>query len=228
MNTLSTSLAVFSRAPVPGVTKTRLIPLLGAEGAARAHAQLLDVALRCATQAFPGKVEVCAAGDAGHPELAAVSAHWGVPIHLQRGVDLGDRMHHALTGMLGRDERALIIGSDCAVLSTDVLLQASAALVDHDMVFVPAEDGGYVLVGARAGTALDRAFKGISWSTAAVMEQTRKALNAAGVSFAELAPLWDIDEPADWLRAVAAGLVLPATGGWSSPPDADPSNRSFK
>jgi glycosyltransferase A (GT-A) superfamily protein (DUF2064 family) len=101
----------------------------------------------------------------------------------------------------------LLIGSDCAVLTPGLLRRAAAALADHDMVFVPAEDGGYVLVGARAGARLAPAFTGIAWSTARVMAQTREALAAAAIGMAELEPLWDIDEPADWQRAVAAGLV---------------------
>jgi glycosyltransferase A (GT-A) superfamily protein (DUF2064 family) len=72
-------------------------------------------------------------------------------------------------------------------------------------VFVPAEDGGYVLVGSAEANAVP--FTGIAWSTAEVMAQTRAALTAANQRWAELPPSWDIDEPADVDRAVAAGLL---------------------
>ena len=68
----------------------------------------------------------------------------------------------------------------------------------HDAVLIPAEDGGYVLIGLRRY--LPTVFEGITWSTPQVLAQTRERLRAAGASWTELAPLWDVDEPADWQR----------------------------
>jgi rSAM/selenodomain-associated transferase 1 len=200
---VSTGIGVFTRVPVPGATKTRLIPLLGAEGAARAHVQLLGLALRAAGEACPGAVTVYVAGDVRHLVLPDV---W--PVREQVGADLGERMCRALESLWAGHERALVIGSDCAVITAGVLREAAQALQDHDLVFVPAEDGGYVLVGARRGTPrLAQVFRDVPWSTAAVMATTRQRVQEAGLRHAELPTLWDVDEPADWQRAVAARLV---------------------
>lgn len=196
---MSTGIGVFTRAPVAGATKTRLIPLLGAAGAAQAHRQLLDIALRAAADACPGRVTVFVAGEM--PALA-------LPMQAQVDGDLGARMQAALEWLWEGHDPALVIGSDCAVLTADVLHEAARALHTHDLVFVPAEDGGYVLVGARRGTPrLAEVFRDVPWSSAAVMAVTRRRVRDAGLRHAELATLWDVDEPADWQRAVAAGLV---------------------
>ena len=204
---MSTGIGIFTRVPVAGATKTRLIPLLGAEGAARAHVQLLGLALQAAGQACPGAVTVFVAGDVRH--LVLPSRLPGlVPVREQEGADLGERMARALQSLWAGHERALVIGSDCAVITAGVLREAALALQDHDLVFVPAEDGGYVLVGARRGTPrLAQVFRDVPWSTAEVMAATRQRVQEAGLRHAELATLWDVDEPADWQRAVAAGLV---------------------
>jgi glycosyltransferase A (GT-A) superfamily protein (DUF2064 family) len=79
-----------------------------------------------------------------------------------------------------------------------VLHDAAAALATHEAVFVPALDGGYALVGlCQPPPAPPRLFDGIPWSTPQVMALTRERLAALGLRGAELAPLPDIDEPAD-------------------------------
>jgi rSAM/selenodomain-associated transferase 1 len=203
---VSTGIGVFTRVPVPGATKTRLIPLLGAQGAARAHVQLLHMALQAAGEACPGAVTVFVAGEV--QALALPVQAPALPLRAQVDGDLGARMRAALEWQWGAHEQALVIGSDCAVLTAGVLREAARALRRHDLVFVPAEDGGYVLVGAHRGTPrLAEVFRAVPWSSAAVMAVTRQRVREAGLRHAELATLWDVDEPADWQRAVAAGLV---------------------
>ena len=81
------------------------------------------------------------------------------------------------------------------------LQQAADALQDHDAVLIPAEDGGYVLLGLRRP--LPQVFDGVAWSTPHVLAQTRAQLAAAGARWVELPALWDVDEPADWARLQA-------------------------
>jgi hypothetical protein len=118
-------------------------------------------------------------------------------------------MRQALAVLLGRSEQALLIGTDCPLLEVHQLQAAARRLARARMVFVPAHDGGYVLVGARQLNA--DAFRDIAWSTARVMQQTRDALRASGWrsrhDWAELPTLWDIDRPADLQRAMQAGLI---------------------
>lgn len=223
---MSTGIAVFTRAPVAGATKTRLVPLLGAEGAVQAHRQLLALALRHASEACPGQVSIHVAGDIHHPELHALSAQHQAPLVEQQGADLGERMCDAIAWVLERHVRALVIGSDCAVLDAPALQQAADALQSHDMVFTPAEDGGYVLVGARRGAQVAPAFAGIHWGTGGVMSTSRQRARDAGLTHTELPTLWDVDEPADWRRAVAGGWVAAVAGDASSAAHPGPMNRS--
>ncbi len=92
----------------------------------------------------------------------------------------------------------LLMGTDCPVLSPGHLQAAALALQTHDVVLIPALDGGYVLIGMRR--CVPQAFANIDWSTPQVLAQTRERLHAAGASVFELAPLWDVDETADWQR----------------------------
>lgn len=192
---MSTPIIVFAKAPVPGLAKTRLAPALGEAGAAALAERMLRHALAQAVAADVGPVELCAAPDTSHPALQAAAAERGVRLAEQGTGDLGLRMHRALARSLMRHGRALLIGTDAPSLDAAVLRQAASALQDHDAVFVPSLDGGYALVGQRRADA--RWFSDMRWSHARVMEDTRERLRAAGVRWAELPAVADIDEPPD-------------------------------
>jgi len=199
---VSTALIVFAKAPVAGLAKTRLIPALGADGAAALAARLLERAAEAGAAAGFGRLELCVTPDAGHPAFEALRARHALALAPQGDGDLGERMERALARALHTHARALLMGTDAPGLDTPVLRQAERALADHDAVFVPALDGGYVLIGLRRPT--PSLFAGMTWSTATVMARTRERARAAGLRWAELAPLPDIDEPAD-LRHLPAG-----------------------
>ena len=234
-------IAVFAKAPVAGQVKTRLIPLLGDQGAAAVHQQMLLHALQIASAAAPGQVSLWTSGRPDHPFLIACKSRFFAPQFEQINASLGARMAACLRHLSQQHQRVLLIGSDCPVLSVTDLQRADTALRNGaKMVFTPAEDGGYVLVGRRqtventstpqvrqraavgelvrplhdtveAGYA---AFDDIAWSTADVMRQTRERLAAqgwqAGRDWAEMPMRWDVDEPADFLWAVQAGLLSAA------------------
>ena len=192
---MSTSVIVFAKAPVAGLAKTRLAPALGAAGAAALADRLLRHALAQARAADLGPVELCAAPDASHPALREAAAACGAALSEQGPGDLGQRMHRALARHLERHDHALLMGSDVPSLDAALLRQAAAALQDHDLVFVPALDGGYALVGQ--SRADPRWFHDMTWSHARVMADTRERLQEAGMRWCELPPVPDIDEPAD-------------------------------
>ena len=192
---MSTTIIVFAKAPVPGLAKTRLAPALGKAGAAALAQRMLHHALAQAKAADIGPVELCAAPDVTHPALRAAAAEYGARLIDQGSGDLGLRMHRAFVRSLASNGHTLLIGTDAPSLDAAVLREASNALHEHDAVFVPALDGGYALVGLRRAD--PRWFSDMSWSHDRVMEQTRERLRAAGVRWAELAPVADIDEPAD-------------------------------
>jgi rSAM/selenodomain-associated transferase 1 len=190
---------VFAKAPVPGAAKTRLIPALGADGAARLHARLVARALDTARAVSPGRVELCCAPDDSHPFFAECAASRGVALAGQGPGDLGTRMHRALSRALGVADRAILIGADAPALTPAYLREAVAALgAGADIVLGPAADGGYVLVGARR---VDPAlFEAIRWGTSDVLAGQWARIRALGWRWTELGTLWDVDRPEDLER----------------------------
>jgi len=190
-------IAVLARAPVPGVAKTRLWPVLGEVGAARLQRRLTLQSLRVARDAAIGGVTLWGAPDGRHRFFRALQRRCHLTIRAQVDGDLGARMAAVFAAHRGP---LLLVGSDCPVLSTADLAAAASVLrqsgVDAvDAVFIPAEDGGYVLVGLRRP--LPRLFEDIDWGSERVMTQTRTRLHELGLSWRELPTLWDIDRPQD-------------------------------
>lgn len=208
---MTTAIIVFAKAPVAGLAKTRLAPALGAEGAAALAERMLHHTLAQAAAADIGPVELCAAPDATHPALLSAAAEHGARLTEQGTGDLGLRMHRAFARTLMRHGRALLIGTDAPALGAPALREAARALAQHDAVFVPALDGGYALVGQRRAD--PRWFSDMHWSHARVMEETRERLRSAGARWVELAPVADIDEPADLAHLPAGWLQAPPGAG---------------
>jgi uncharacterized protein len=205
-------IALMAKAPVAGQAKTRLAPALGAVGAAALAERLLAHALQQALQAAPGAVTLWVTPDLQHPAFAR-AAQQGVALAVQGPGDLGARMAQVFEAAWRQaDGPVLLMGTDAPALDAASLHAAADALHQHAAAFVPAHDGGYVLVGLRssavAPTLLATLFAGMQWSTPRVMAHTRARLAAAGVAHAELPPVHDIDEPADLLH-LPAGLVHP-------------------
>lgn len=190
--------AVFAKAPIPGTVKTRLAGVLGDEGAARLHAALVRRALATALASALGEVELWCAPDDRHEFFVRCARQTGARLRVQSGADLGERMQGAFRAAAEEGRRLVLIGSDCPGLGAGDLRAAAEAVRSHDAAIVPAEDGGYVLIAlARPVAGL---FAGIDWGSAAVMEQTRARLAAAGASLKELPTRWDVDRPEDYAR----------------------------
>ena len=201
-----TAVVVFAKAPRPGEVKTRLVPLLGAVGAAALQAKLARRTLDTVRAASLEPVELHCAPGTDDPFFAYCQGHYGVTLRPQVAGDLGARMHAAFESALATRARALIVGTDCPVLTMRHLRQADKTLRDGaDAVFVPCEDGGYALIGLARADA--RLFDCIAWSTATVMTDTRARLKQLGWKWQELETLWDVDRPEDYARLVASRLL---------------------
>lgn len=187
-------LAILAKAPLPGRVKTRLIPACGAEEAARVHAALLRRTLAVACAALPAsRITLWTALEHDHPLFLELARRHGIALRDQPEGDLGRRMYHALA-----PGPAMVIGSDCPALTPALLRCCAQALTTHDAVCLPAEDGGYALLGLhRAHPSL---FTGIAWGSEAVMAQTRQRLGALGWRLACPATVWDLDRPEDLER----------------------------
>ena len=143
-------IAIITKAPIPGLAKTRLIPALGAMGAARLQRRLTRMTVACALDARLGAVTVWCAPDSRHRFFRALTQTSGVDLPVQSGGDLGDRMHTAfrLHCVLGP---VLVVGTDGPALRPEHLRDAAQALIaGDDAVFDPAEDGGYALLAKAA------------------------------------------------------------------------------
>lgn len=208
------AVAVLAKAPVPGQAKTRLAPLLGDAGAARAQRGFILRTLATARHASTGALTLHAALGTDHRLFRLLARRHGVACAAQVEGDIGERMAAVMTAHFARNphQPLLIVGTDCPVLDAAHLQQAADALQTHDAVLIPAEDGGYVLIGLRR--ALPEVFQRVDWSTPRVIEQTRERLSAIGARWVELPTLWDVDEPADWQRwnAMAHGDGAQAFG----------------
>lgn len=201
---LRTRLIVLAKAPVAGFAKTRLIPALGAEGAARLARRLLDETMAQARTAGFDGLELCCAPDTTHPAFVQQRQRGGVRLSVQGSGDLGARMHQAVTRGLRDAAQVILIGTDAPRLDAAYLQAASTALATNDAVLGPAADGGYVLIGLRRPA--PRLFEAMPWSTERVFALTRERMIECGLRWAELPTLHDIDTdddlahlPSGWL-----------------------------
>lgn len=195
-------LLVFCKPPIPGRAKTRLIPALGAQGAAALHAELARATVARAVHSDLAPVQVWASAEPEHAFFQDLRAEFDCTVMIQRGDDLGARMADALETTLAHAEFAVLIGTDCPLLDANYLALACAALADGaDAVLGPAEDGGYVLIGLRR---FDPAlFTDIPWGGPEVLARTRARLANLGWTVRELATLWDVDRAEDIQRLPA-------------------------
>lgn len=185
----ATDIAILAKAPIPGFAKTRLIPDIGAHAAAVLQERLTARAVEAAREAGLGRVTLWCAPDLTHRSFRDL----GVALKRQPNGDLGARMLAAFG-----ERPTLVIGTDCPALTPAHLRAAAQALATHDVVLSPAEDGGYVLIGAKAPQS--GMFDGMTWSVPTVLAETRSRIAALGLSAAELATLWDVDTEDDLAR----------------------------
>ena len=192
-------LIVFTRFPEPGTTKTRLISLLGADGAAELQRAMTLHTLRTARRLRESsgvEIEIRFVGGS----LEAMRAAFGddASYRPQGDGDLGNRMGRALREAFEESAPSVVvIGSDCPRIHGDHFVRTLAFLseVKGSVVLGPALDGGYYLIG------MDRPrpelFEGVAWSTDRVCMQTLEAVRRLGLSYLTLEPLADVDRPED-------------------------------
>ena len=197
-------LIIFAKAPQAGRAKTRLIPALGGEGAARLAQRMLQATLATAQAAALGPLQLCLSPPPGDPAWAEFAWPAGVELRDQGDGDLGQRMARAVEQGMQQGLPVLLIGTDCPQLTPQLLRQAAEALARHDSVLFPASDGGYVLLGLRHSH--PRVFADITWSSASVASSTRARLAELGWSLCEGPELDDIDCPEDLPKLPAGWL----------------------
>lgn len=188
-------IVIFTRYPEPGRVKTRLIPALGVEGAARLHREMtthvIEVSLALCSETT---IEVWHDGqdDAGMRRLFG----FGFLLRQQSHGNLGQRMHDAFMATFARGaRRVVLIGSDCPSIRSDILLKAFDELSSCDCVLGPTYDGGYYLIALKQPSPI--LFTDVMWGSDHVLEDTIEKAAARRLSTTLLAPLHDIDRPED-------------------------------
>ena len=206
------ALLVFAKEPIPGFVKTRLAASIGAARAAQVYRELTALTLAHAVAArragVVAGIELWCAPSADSPYFRGIALTAGASLHAQVRGDLGARMAHAIADALDPRRARCCSSAPIARCSTRIDSRTRPPLLDrHDAVLGPAEDGGYVLVGARRPLP----FAAVRWSSPHALTDTAAGFGRAGIRWAALPVLWDVDEPADLTRFEALQHTLPVT-----------------
>ena len=187
------------------MAKTRLIPVLGAAGAASLQEWLIERTVATACAAAVGPATLWTTPDERHPVFEVICSRHRIARAPQADGDLGARMLAAIAAASGP---ALVIGTDCPALTPGHLCLAADILCrGTDVVVFPAEDGGYVLIGMREPA--PALFCDMPWGTSGLMEETRQRLRKCGLTWQQPIILWDVDLAEDVERMHRLGLHEP-------------------
>jgi rSAM/selenodomain-associated transferase 1 len=226
------TIAILAKAPLPGTVKTRLVMMLGVDGAAALQERFTSRAVETAVAANVGSVKLWGSPDERHASFQELAARFPITLLRQPSGDLGSRMNAAI---LQAAAPTIVLGTDCPALTVLHLRDAAEVLrAGTDAVVCPADDGGYVLIGLRRPQ--PAVFADMAWGTDAVMTETRRRLTQLGLSWREPARLWDVDRPTDVRRLRREGFaeLLAGIGHekiapmqlWPEAPAAEPDAKS--
>lgn len=194
----------FAKWPELGRVKTRLAASIGEESALEAHLRLTGHVLdNLHGTGYPLEFWWdCKREPPNEAEgLRAMLAEHGVRERYQSGPDLGARMSDALKEGLKRYPSVIIVGSDCPTVDAVYMEQALDALEEADTVLGPADDGGYILIGARRWA--EGMLHSVRWGTSHALEDTEAAIKKTGLTVKRLEARWDVDDLSDWERYLA-------------------------
>ena len=193
---------LFAKAPVEGKVNTRLIADIGVSAATELQQNLIHDRLSMLSRADLCDVRLMCAPDKQRECFDQCSRQYPVKLFEQSGCDLGERMYRAIRDALGQYKFCIVIGTDAPALDEINIRQALDVLHEAaEVVFVPAEDGGYVLLGM--SQVYEFLFQDISWGTAAVMQQSMSKLEKNNIAYEALADCWDVDTLEDYQRYLA-------------------------
>lgn len=194
------AIILFTRVPVAGAVKTRLMGALSGGQCAALHAAFLcDVYEKC----LAARKDVRLYYTGGSPALLPEPVR-GAALFEQADGGLGEKMRIAFEETLREHRAAVLIGSDLPALTADILTNAFRLLEKNDAVIGPAGDGGYYLVGMKEY--LPQLFSVKSYGGADVLAATEIAAKRAGITLVRAAECRDVDTPED-LELLAHGII---------------------
>lgn len=187
-----TAIIVFCKAPIAGQVKTRLMPYLTAQQAAEVHIELTQRVLSLLYEAQICSVQLWCSPDTSHPFFIECVHKYQLSLQVQHGNDLGERMHHAINKVLETSSKVLLIGCDCPSLTReDIEFAINGLQKNDDVIFAPAEDGGYVMVGLKK--AHPELFLKMAWGYDGVLDVSRQCAIQASLRLVETRQQWDVD-----------------------------------
>jgi len=196
------ALIIFAKTPILGTVKTRLIEKLGPQGSVDLHKQLTIHCIEMAVRSSRYSINLWCTPTPEHAFFEAFTSKYSLGLRQQEGANLGERMAFAIKETLESNDIAIIIGSDCPMLThRDLELIIMKLENGYEAAIIPAEDGGYVLLGLR--TFSPTLFKEIEWGGNNVFKKTKAHLLTLGWKWYQHETFWDVDRPNDleWLNA---------------------------
>lgn len=186
-------LIVFIKNPIPGKVKTRLAEKIGADAALEVYHKLINIT-KSAVEDTDADVRIYYSSEFEE------NIWTGVPIYIQNGIDLGERMKNAMdSGFQDGYERICLIGSDLPTITSEIIQSGFNSLNFMDVVLGPAEDGGYYLIGLKK--MIPEIFMDKPWSHGDLLEKTLEDLTRQKESYFLLKTLNDIDTYEDLIRS---------------------------
>jgi uncharacterized protein len=190
---------LYAKAPHKGKVNTRLIPDIGVEAATKLQDDLIHHRLSMLARVRLCDVRLMCSPDQQDDYFVQRKNQYDIELFDQRGNDLGERMFNGVTEALQRYRHCIVIGTDAPALDEAVINQVIDRLRSKgQVVLVPAEDGGYVLIAMSSAYAC--VFQGVCWGSNKVMQQTTEKLSANSISYVVLPVCWDVDTLEDYQR----------------------------
>ncbi|MEJ2296063.1 MAG: TIGR04282 family arsenosugar biosynthesis glycosyltransferase [Candidatus Lokiarchaeota archaeon] len=178
---------ILIRNPVLGCVKTRLAADIGDHNALKIYISLLNYTRNITTCTNSSRLLF-------YSDFINFSDEWDNQTyekHLQSGKDFGEKMLNAFKVALAQHQLAVIIGSDCFELTSELITLAFQKLESFDAVLGPAKDGGYYLLGLQK--VYPQLFKNKRWSSSSVLSDTINTLKDLNLTYYLLPTLTDID-----------------------------------
>lgn len=193
------ALIIFTREPVPGMTKTRLMPEFTPEQCAEFHKCFLrDIS----KEMKKADADIFVAYTGGEPAFLKKTFRRAFKegrTFEQNGTDLGERMENAFRHVLGLGyDKAVLIGTDIPEIGAETIEAAFDSLDGSDIVMGPTADGGYYLIGMKE--ARHEAFDVRLYGIGTVFDETMESVRSAGLSASQVRAYSDIDDPDDLAR----------------------------
>lgn len=201
MVSVKENIIIFTKYPTPGKSKTRLIPFLGSDGAARLQKKMTETVV--ATVLDYCKYRQCTFEihfDGGSQQKMKDWLGADLSYKKQHGNNLGEKMATAIGQHINCGTTTILIGSDCPQIDGRVLSDAFSILKKKDVAIGPAHDGGYYLIGVRGSFSnytLPLVFADIHWGTNTVLQTTCTQMDKNTISYDLTRKLHDIDTAED-------------------------------